>query len=220
MEQLCHQVSIKAMPIFGTLHPHSQAVFIFGCSSAHGAFSKSAIRAQNMNLKPGGKQGRLRDSIIPSDNPCIPAHLRGQVQTFCFRDSHADPQSAGQLKGVQVILQERGLWQYYTDKAKDENKPRLNFQCPTCPSSNIAKDASSTSLPPGIIPEVPDSTLTDIDPSCCWSKIIAKQSDFVNEQPLLQAIIENAGHACQFLPNFHCESNPIELFWSYIKQGE
>ena len=37
MEQLCHQVSQKAIPIFETLHPNSQAVFIFDCSSAHGA---------------------------------------------------------------------------------------------------------------------------------------------------------------------------------------
>ncbi|KAI7954431.1 hypothetical protein MJO28_004831 [Puccinia striiformis f. sp. tritici] len=245
MEQLCHQVSTKAIPIFKTLHPHSQAVFIFDCSSAHGAFAKSALRAQNMNLKPGGKQGRLRDSIIPSDDPCIPTHLRGQVQSFCFEDSHTDPQLAGQPKGVQVILQERGLWQYYTAKAKDENKPKLNFRCSTCTSSNIAKDAaqrsakliqqaeengyyltpeqhidqSSTSLPSESIPEVPNPTTNNIDPSCCWSKIMAMQSDFVNKRPLLQAIIEDAGHACLFLPKFHCELNPIELFWSYIKQA-
>ncbi|KNE96722.1 hypothetical protein PSTG_09993 [Puccinia striiformis f. sp. tritici PST-78] len=127
MEQLCHHVSTKAIPIFETFHPHSQAAFIFDCSSAHGAFAKSALRAQNMNLKPGGKQGRLRDSIIPSDDPCIPTHLRSQVQSFCFEDSHAGPQLAVQPKGVQVILQKRGLWQYYTAKAKDENKPKLNF---------------------------------------------------------------------------------------------
>ncbi|KNF05618.1 hypothetical protein PSTG_01427 [Puccinia striiformis f. sp. tritici PST-78] len=245
MEQLCHQVSTKAIPIFETLHPHSQAVFIFDCSSAHGAFAKSALRAQNMNLKPGGKQGRLRDSIIPSDDPRIPTHLRGQVQSFCFEDSHADPQLAGQPKGVQVILQERGLWQYYTAKAKDENKPKLNFRCATCTTSNIAKDAVqrsakfiqqaeengyyltpeqcveqlSTSLPPKSTPDILNPPSNNIDPSCCWSKIMAMQSDFVSERPLLQAIIKDAGHACLFLPKFHCKLNPIELFWSYIKQA-
>jgi transposase len=44
------------------------------------------------------------------------------------------------------------------------------------------------------------------------------QSDFVNKRPLLQATIEEAGHVCLFLPKFHCKLNPIELFWSYIKQ--
>jgi hypothetical protein len=56
--------------------------------------------------------------------------------------------------------------------------------------------------------------------NCCWSKILSKQSDFLNERPLLQTIIEDAGHVCLFLPKFHCELNPIELFWSYIKECE
>jgi hypothetical protein len=54
--------------------------------------------------------------------------------------------------------------------------------------------------------------------TCCWSKILSCQSDFVNKWPLLQSIIEDAGHVCLFLPKFHCELNPIELFWSYIKE--
>jgi hypothetical protein len=82
MEQLCHQVLHKAIPIFNHLHPNSQAIFIFDCSSAHGAYAKTALRAQNMNLNPGGKQAHLRDSVIPSDNPCIPVHLRGLRQSF------------------------------------------------------------------------------------------------------------------------------------------
>jgi transposase len=50
--------------------------------------------------------------------------------------------------------------------------------------------------------------------TCCWSKILLLQSDFLNEQPLLQTIIEDVGHVCLFLPKFNCELNPIKLFWS------
>jgi hypothetical protein len=65
-------------------------------------------------------------------------------------------------------------------------------------------------------PENPDQT----DNSCsCWAKIMSLQSDFVNERALLQATIEEAGHVCLFLPKFHCELNPMELFWSYFKQA-
>ena len=45
MEQLCNQISQKAIPIFEALHPDSQAVFIFDCSSAHGSFSPSTLKA-------------------------------------------------------------------------------------------------------------------------------------------------------------------------------
>jgi hypothetical protein len=122
MEQLCHQVSHKAIPIFEALHPNLQAVFIFDCSSAHVAFSKFALRVQNMNLNPGGKQGCLCDSFIPTNDPAIPPHLRGQPQSFFSSKNHPNSQCAGQPKGVRAILEERRLWQHYTAKMRDENK--------------------------------------------------------------------------------------------------
>ncbi|KNF03626.1 hypothetical protein PSTG_03148 [Puccinia striiformis f. sp. tritici PST-78] len=204
-----------------------------------------------MNLKPGGKQGRLRDSIIPSDNPCIPTHLRGQVQSFYFKDSHADPQlvsgpmsrraglseqfsdlAARQEVGlscpsrcsrlsdkpVRPLVGRPGPRTARTGRPDDSSdrpseqlvpavKPKLNFQCSTCTSSNIAKDAaqqsaklnqqangngyyltpeqhinqSSTSLPSESIPEVHNPTTNNINLSCCWPKIMVMQSDFVNK---------------------------------------
>ncbi|PLW23521.1 hypothetical protein PCASD_12038 [Puccinia coronata f. sp. avenae] len=116
MEQLCHQISTKAIPIFETLHPNSQAVFIFDCSSAHGAFSKSALRVQNMNLNPG-------------------------VQTFSYDSSHPSPDLAGKQKGVKAILMERGLWQYYSEKNCKNNLPCVKFECDKCATSNTKKDA-------------------------------------------------------------------------------
>ncbi|OAV98386.1 hypothetical protein PTTG_09314 [Puccinia triticina 1-1 BBBD Race 1] len=110
MEQLCEQVSKKEIPIFEHLHPDLQAVFIFDCSSAHGAFAKSALQAQKMNLKPGGKHSHLQNSIIPSDDLYIPAHLRGLPQTFSYDTSYPDPKLAGQPKGIQTILEEQALF--------------------------------------------------------------------------------------------------------------
>ncbi|KAF8580621.1 hypothetical protein K439DRAFT_1356652, partial [Ramaria rubella] len=41
--------------------------------------------------------------------------------------------------------------------------------------------------------------------------------DFKAEKPLLQITIEAAGHQCYFLPKFHCELNPIEMYWGWTK---
>ncbi|EHS62977.1 uncharacterized protein PGTG_21344 [Puccinia graminis f. sp. tritici CRL 75-36-700-3] len=84
MNQLCDQVTKKALPIFEALHPGYQAVFVFNCSSAHGTYSPSALQAQNMNLSSGGKQGLSQDTVIPSDDPNIPIELRGTPQTVEF----------------------------------------------------------------------------------------------------------------------------------------
>ncbi|EFP79041.1 uncharacterized protein PGTG_04997 [Puccinia graminis f. sp. tritici CRL 75-36-700-3] len=201
-----------------------------------------------MNLNPGGKQSRLRDSIIPSDDPLIPHHLRGLRQQFCYDSSHPDPKRAGQPKGIQAILEERGIWQHFTSLRVQEGKPALKLQCNSCTTSNIRKDALNRSakliqqaedagyfLTPeqcvsehmaaeGQSPEIEPSDSdaannTTESTNCCWSKILSQQSDFINERPLLQTIIEDAGHICLFLPKFHCELNPIELFWSYIKES-
>ncbi|PLW22371.1 hypothetical protein PCASD_15904 [Puccinia coronata f. sp. avenae] len=245
MAQLCSQVSNKAIPIFEALHPDTQAVFIFDCSSAHGAFAPLALRVQNMNLNPGGKQAVLRDTVIPSDDPRIPPHLHGRVQKFSYNPSHPDPTRAGKPKGVQAILQERGFWSYYTQKRREAKQPPLKFHCAECSLSNKKKDAITQSArliqeaasngyflsEEQCVDELLENDSTNIDSNladlgdtssnneCCWSKILSQQSDFVNERPLLQSIIEDAGHVCLFLPKFHCELNPIELYWSYIKQA-
>uniref|UniRef100_A0A0W0FNV9 Tc1-like transposase DDE domain-containing protein n=1 Tax=Moniliophthora roreri TaxID=221103 RepID=A0A0W0FNV9_MONRR len=44
-----------------------------------------------------------------------------------------------------------------------------------------------------------------------------KPDDFTNQKSLLEIKIEQAGHYCIFLPKFHCELNPIEMYWSWVK---
>ncbi|EKM78048.1 hypothetical protein AGABI1DRAFT_42629, partial [Agaricus bisporus var. burnettii JB137-S8] len=52
----------------------------------------------------------------------------------------------------------------------------------------------------------------------CMQRVLSLQEDFQNEKPLLQLIIEQAGHKCLFLPKYHCELNPIEMVWAQTKQ--
>lgn len=112
MDQLIDQVKKRTLPIFEALHPHSQGVFVFDCSSAHEAYGPAALRVQNMNFHSKGKQGLLRDTIIPSDDPNIPPELHGTTQTMVFPAHHPDLELAGKPKGIKVVLQERGLWKY------------------------------------------------------------------------------------------------------------
>jgi hypothetical protein len=55
--------------------------------------------------------------------------------------------------------------------------------------------------------------------NCCMTKRLSAEQDFRSEKPVLQQIIEDAGHICLFLPKYHCELNPIELYWAFTKRG-
>ncbi|KAF9502651.1 hypothetical protein BS47DRAFT_1335027 [Hydnum rufescens UP504] len=34
---------------------------------------------------------------------------------------------------------------------------------------------------------------------------------------MVEELISRAGHHCLFLPKFHCELNPIDMYWGYAK---
>ncbi|KAE9392941.1 hypothetical protein BT96DRAFT_967294 [Gymnopus androsaceus JB14] len=53
--------------------------------------------------------------------------------------------------------------------------------------------------------------------TCCMARLLSKQDDFVNQPSMLETLITEAGHNCIFLPKFHCELNPIEMYWGWVK---
>jgi hypothetical protein len=55
--------------------------------------------------------------------------------------------------------------------------------------------------------------------SCCCRRLLFCQPDFVAQKPLLQEIIEERGHICDFYPKYHCELNFIEQYWGAAKQN-
>ena len=60
---------------------------MFDRSSTHEGFAEDALNINNMNVNPGGRQRKLRDTVIPLKNPG-PApgeeDTRGCVQHMCF----------------------------------------------------------------------------------------------------------------------------------------
>ncbi|CDO78034.1 hypothetical protein BN946_scf184648.g6 [Trametes cinnabarina] len=52
---------------------------------------------------------------------------------------------------------------------------------------------------------------------CCMARLLSQQEDFMNQESMLEMLIREAGHECIFLPKFHCELNPIEMYWGWCK---
>lgn len=210
-----------AIKIFDVKYPDGVAVFIFDCSSAHEAFASDALLAHKMNRGPGGVVPRMHDTTNP---------LNGETQTMQWPDDttaldEKGVPMAGKQKGMEQILLERGLLERLPEKSKIKI-------CTECSTSQKARDKARRAAK-AREDEVDGSGLDSLSArsegdaeegdlvrsrDCCMTRVLSLQPDFVAEKPLLQLLIEQAGHKCLFLPKFHCELNPIEMVWGQTKR--
>jgi len=238
LNQLINQLA-HTIKVFDHTHPDRVAIFVFDRSSAHEGFAENALNVHNMNVNPGNKQRRLRDTVIPLSNP-DPApgeeDTRGQVQKMCFPDDHHKPELRGKPKGMKIVLQERkSVWDKYTALCNERGMTVVR-KCTSCIKSQSHKDAERRIMfaeaagqegapsaedvigARGAPSEsVTPPTSDDDSEWCCMQRVLSLQEDFRTEKPLIQSLIEDAGHVCLFLPKFHCELNPIEMLWGYGK---
>lgn len=52
---------------------------------------------------------------------------------------------------------------------------------------------------------------------CCYARILHNQRDFREQKSALENLVFSKGHSAVFLPEFHCEGHPIEMYWGYSK---
>jgi len=86
-------------------------------SQGHCAYAEDALLTSRMNLRPGGKQARLRSGWYFKDNIKI-------VQPMIFPPDH--PEFSNQPKGMRQVLIEWGLW-----------RDKLHMRCKKCPGDMV-----------------------------------------------------------------------------------
>src|SRR5712671_4675762 len=228
LKQLIEQIKIT-ISVFEATHKNTVGVFVFDRSSAHEGFAEDALNVNRMNVNPGGKQKKLRNTVIPLSNP-DPApgeeDTRRKIQGMCFPDDHSDPELRGQPKGLHTVLMERkSIWDKFTDACKQRGVKPVG-KCASCKKSEIRKDAEcritlAQEREENVSAEdtklVEEKVPIAEDEWCCMYQVLSLQDDFRTEKPQLQSIIEEAGHICLFLPRFHCELNAIEMLWGFAK---
>ncbi|KIJ43854.1 hypothetical protein M422DRAFT_169388, partial [Sphaerobolus stellatus SS14] len=223
--QLMEQIK-NAIPIFEFLHPNAIGIWIFDCSSAHEAFAENSLNVKNMNINPGGKQRCLHPTTIPLNNPPPLAgeeDTRGKPQLMVYGNDHPDPKLRGKPKGIKVILQERiSVWRELV-KAAGGNLTKVIGICKICKASQVERDASiriaAQEQADGDV-SIDDGTSNVLESSnntCCMTRSLSQQQDFFDEKPRIQTYIEEKGHICLFLPKFHPELDPIEMYWGWTK---
>ena len=208
------------------MYPNAITEFVFDQSLAHGAFTKDALNAKDMNVRPGGKQHLMHNTSILVDNSNLELHGKWQMMVFLsdLPPHHPDFALHGQGKGMHHVLEEHGL----ISVLQVANGRKAVGECQTCKMSHEAQDqmhheaqvAAEGGEKPG------ESNIFDIVQKslridCCRQKMLTNQQDFNKEEkPLIWLVIEAAGHKCWFLPKFHCELNPIEIYWRWMKACE
>ncbi|KAF8599613.1 hypothetical protein BDV93DRAFT_449148 [Ceratobasidium sp. AG-I] len=214
MPQLIEQLAIQ---IFDITHPNCVMLMVFDQSSAHNAFAADALNARKMNVGPSGKQPSMHSTSIPANNPS--AHLRGQYQAMSYDSTH--PTAPNQPKGMEAVIKERGLWDQLV-AATSKKKPV--GRCKLCKANAAERDRvladaqAALAQDPDAFSSIANIPSFDINNRfCCMEKCLATESDFQAEKPMLQLVVEAAGHKCILLPKFHCELNPIEMYWGYAK---
>ena len=88
-DMLLQQVE-KAVNIFEQVHPEAQGLFLFDNAPSHRKVSDDSLNADKMNVGPGGKQPIMCDTT-----------WNGALQTMVQAD--------GKVKGMKMILEERGV---------------------------------------------------------------------------------------------------------------
>ena len=94
-----HTVRV-AIPIFNAVFSGGQAVFLFDCASNHSSHVADALRVENMNLHPGGKQRMLREGLM---------HGKRLPQSMVPLDYY-NHELAGGPEGIKRVPEECGLW--------------------------------------------------------------------------------------------------------------
>ncbi|KAJ7911740.1 hypothetical protein B0H13DRAFT_2479971 [Mycena leptocephala] len=107
--------------------------WVFDNSSAHGSLAKNALTVTKMKVNPGGKVPEMRETVVPPDNPHGHA---GKPQKMVFDNpvpnNHPHKNFEGQIKGMKVILAERGY------KTNNLGKPLIG-ECKACKASKARK---------------------------------------------------------------------------------
>ena len=176
------------MPIFERFHPGCDIHVFFDSSSGHTAKAPDALNVHNLNLGDGRKAG-------------VEMNMRDTRWTGADGVVHEQPMvnENGEQLGVRSLLTQRGLFE-----------ADLLLTCDICTKGKKATKAERLGK----------------HPKCCNSYILSQQPDFLaaTESTWLAetgAKLKNAEGQryvyVHFFPKFHCECNPIELIWAYIK---
>lgn len=237
-EKMCKHILEVVEPMARLVYPNCEFVFLFDNATNHSCFASNALNVNEMNLNPGGKQPVMREAFD---------HNRHLPQSMVLQNSDGDTTGPEIPKGLKLTLMERRLWRdgLPTDCAlrscidcrEIEKRRAVNLRChprskcadcqrlsttnKTLRCTSCKEFLSITPLPPRkcepcaqLRKHKDDKTIN----GCCAKGILKLQTDFLDQQGILEETLTRRGHTVVFYPKFHCELNWIEYYWGAAKR--
>lgn len=170
------------------------------------------LHISKMNIGPGGVASKMRDTVIPLDNP---AGHGGTPQAMQFPD-HLPEDSLykefeGKPKGIRRVLEERGLITVQQNPLKVLNRAgqKVIGQCKTC------KEEKARKCPPDVNSEIhvdiaSDSEDDEDSPArddCCMTRILSLQQDFKDQKSLLEQVLCRSLPSTRLIADISCRSS-------------
>lgn len=143
------QQTLTAINIFEAAYPGCQALFLFDNASSYSAFAENALKSSKMNKGPEGEQPHMRDGYWYNEN----GEKVIQSMNYSQDDEGIPLNLSGQPKGLQKVLEERGIW----------------------PKEGLYLDCTSRRTPLG--EKIPHQK-----PSCCSRILLSQQPDFLEQK--------------------------------------
>jgi hypothetical protein len=107
----------KIIPAFERVHgPGFQALFVIDNSQGHAAYAENALLVSRMNLRPGGKQARLRNGWFIRDGikvhqPMIFPPYRNKIRHDRLKRRWCRPRrSAARVRKDWIVVPRQGCY--------------------------------------------------------------------------------------------------------------
>ena len=171
------------LDIFEQKYLNCIAVLIFNQSSVYASYGEGILNAFSINKVPGGVE-------------------KGNIKPY-GRDIYFPPEYT--IPGLQGTIQV--LWQLNTN---GEREPKGMEQILIKRGCNIP--GLRFKYPKGTKYTIPLEYPPAIEQTYCLARILSNHQDFFEEKSQVEELITDRGHKAVFLPKFHCEINPIEIY--------
>ena len=190
----------------------------------HNAYAEDALLAHKMNVNPGGKQPKMRDTVWNGKRQCMQFE-EGDTLLFDFDEYEAgleiteDHELHGEAKGAKQVSLEREL-PIHCGRTKDGKQKYVRGCCvkPKKTEEELFDDEMLRAQGKAhLVTDKVKHSGSRAAPCCC-AYALSQCEDFLNQKNAIEEVIAQAGHRCIFLPKYHPELNYIERIWGHIKR--